>query len=176
MKVFNKGIVNLYAEPSYDCETVDEALFGRSLEVLETTDNGFYKVNTDYGYIGYAPICDVSESEFTPNKIVVSPFADLLRAPKNWYKPELTIPRGSLVCAEVPDDDKERPEIETRYATVKTPDGRTLYIHKRNLADIFPVTSKKKDYTGEEEQKLRDSIIEEAKKYMGVQYRWSGKP
>ena len=175
MKVFNKGIVNLYAEPSYDCETVDEAFYGRSLEVLETTANGFYKVNTDYGYIGYAPVCDVSECDLVPNKIVVAPFADLLRAPKNFYKPELTIPKGSLVCAEVSENDPSRPEIETRYATVRTPDGRTLYIHKRNLADIFPLTSTKKEYTKEEERRIRDGIVEEAKKYMGVQYRWSGK-
>jgi hypothetical protein len=175
MKVFNKGIVNLYAEPSYDCETVDEAFYGRSLEVIERTDNGFYKVNTDYGYVGYAPIGDVSETDIKPNKIVVSPFADLLRAPKNFYKPEMTLPRGSLVCADIPEDDPTKPEIQTRYATVKTPDGRTLYIHKRNLADIFPLTSEKREYSDEEEQNIRDAIIEEAKKYMGVQYRWSGK-
>lgn len=175
MKVFNKGIVNLYAEPSYDCETVDEAFYGRSLEVLETTANGFYKINTDYGYIGYAPVCDVSECDLVPNMIVTAPFADLLRAPKNFYKPELTLPRGSLVYAEVPEDDPSRPEIETRYATVRTPDGRTLYIHKRNIAVIFPLTSEKKEYTPEQEQKIRDGIVQEAKKYMGVQYRWSGK-
>lgn len=176
MKVFNKGIVNLYAEPSYDCETVDEALYGRALEVLETTDNGFYKVFTDYGYTGYAPICDVSEFDLVPNKIVISPFADLLRAPKNFYKPEMSLPKGSLVYAEMPDSsDPSKPEIQTRYAAVRTADGRTLYVHKRNLGDIFPIISTKKDYSGEEEARIRDGIVKEAEKYLGVQYRWSGK-
>ena len=86
--------------------------------------------------------------------------ADLLPDARNYYAPVMTLPMGAKV-------DAGFSEQFERYAFVVLPDKRTFYIHKKALAPL--------PKEPQSEEKTRELIVENASKYLNVQYRWGGK-
>ncbi|HBR31127.1 MAG: C40 family peptidase [Eubacteriales bacterium] len=150
----------LYKSPDINSEHTDEALFGMTCEVLESTD-GFYKVNMFYGYEGYIEKPFICEQLHEPNSMVSVSFSDLLPDSRNFFRPVMTLPQGALL-------DVGFSEKYERYGFVILPNKRIYYIHKKHIKPL-PFKSNKS------ETELRGSIVANALSYLGTQYRWGGK-
>ncbi|HOJ48131.1 MAG TPA: C40 family peptidase [Bacillota bacterium] len=160
MKIICVPKAPLYKAPDLTSEYVDEALFGMGLTILDTV-SGFYKVKMFYGYEGYVEKPFVCDQIHEPNRMVCSSFADLLPEAKNFYRPVMTLPQGSLLDVGFSD------QFE-RYGFVVLPNKRVFYIHKNHIKPL-PKTKNKS------EAELRKSIVDAAFSYLGTQYRWGGK-
>lgn len=145
---------SLFSAPDVMSEHIDELLYGDGLEILEEVGN-FYKIKTDYNYIGWIQKENISKNDFCPNSIVISPFADLLFEKKDFFRPALTLPKGARV---------EVVGNRSKYSKVKNFDGEIYYIRTEH---IFPL--------GYAEDDIRRSIVNTAFSYLGTQYRWGGR-
>jgi len=149
---------SLMRYPERNSEHVDDAVYGTECEILDTLA-GYCRVRTSYGYEGYVRQDELAEKLAEPNRVVTARWADLVREPKNFYAPELTLPFGSLVdagyTAEFP-----------RYAAVVLPDKRMFWIRAEALGEVPSFT---------DEQTARKIICETALSFLGVQYRWGGR-
>ncbi|HAN20141.1 MAG: hypothetical protein A2Y15_01145 [Clostridiales bacterium GWF2_36_10] len=152
----------IYAAPDFKSEHVDEALYGMSCIVLDTV-SGFHKIRMFYGYEGYVEKTCICEQLHEPNMIVCISFSDLLPEAKNFYRPIMTLPQGSLIDVGFSD------QFE-RYGFVVLPTKRVYYIHKKHIRPL-PKTK----ITNKNEAQLRESIVSNALSYLGTQYRWGGK-
>lgn len=151
---------SLYASPDVRSEHIDEALFGMSCTILDTV-SGFYKVKMFYNYEGYIEKPFVCEQLHEPNMIVTVPYSDLLPDSRNFYRPVMTLPQGSLV-------DVGFSEKFERYGFVVLPNKKVYYIHKKHITAIPKAKTKS-------ETEIRESITSNALSYLGTQYRWGGK-
>ena len=149
-------ISHLYALPDKTSEHVDEALFGTECEILDDF-HSFYKIKTDYEYIGWVEKTDICPVLVRGGFVVKKLFADLLPTPENNRTPIITFPKGSRV-------DYGAPHEGERYGMVILPDKTGGYMHKEWVAPYPQMT-----------ENFRDIILETAKSYLGVQYRWGGK-
>lgn len=152
----------LYSAPELMAEQVDEMLYGDEAEIIDTV-GGFYKVKTEYGYIGWTIKSNLFEKLHDANHIVVTPFADLLFEGKNYFQPPITLPRGAKV-------DVGFSHKEDRYGFAVLPSKRIYYIHKNHVAPISAM-----DKSALPEDELRASLVDTAKEYLGTQYRWGGR-
>lgn len=152
----------LYSEPELMAENVDEILYGEEAEILDSSGS-FYKIKTEYGYIGWTAKSNLFEKLHDANHITVTPFTDLLFEGKNYYQAPMTLPRGSRV-------DVGFSEKEGRYGFAVLPSKRIYYLHKNHVAPISTI-----DKSALSEDELRASFVETAKEYLGTQYRWGGR-
>ncbi len=150
----------IYSAPELMAEQVDEMLYGEEAEILEEV-GGFYKIKSEYGYIGWIIKPNLFEKLHDANHMVVTPFADLLFEGKNYFQPPMTLPRGARV-------DVGFSHKEDRYGFAVLPSKRIYYMHKNH---ITPLANIKK----QEEAEIRESLVNTAKEYLGVQYRWGGR-
>ena len=149
-------ISHLYKSPDKTSEHVDEALFGTECEVLDEF-RSFYKIKTDYEYMGWVEKTDICPVLHRGGFVVKKLFADLLPSPENCRAPIITFPKGSRVDYGVPHEGE-------RYGMVILPDKTGGYMHKEWVAP-YPKRT----------ENFRDIIVDTAKSYLGVQYRWGGK-
>ncbi len=145
---------SLFASHDLMSEHIDEVIYGDGAEILEEY-GGFYKIKTDYNYIGWIKKENIAKNDLKPNYIVNNSFADLLFEDRYFYKPAMTLPKGARI---------EVTELGSRYAKVKFFDGNIYYIHKEH---IRPIGSIKED--------IRELIVKTALSYLGTQYRWGGR-
>lgn len=155
----------LYAGPGSGEERVDEILMGWPVSGPEEQDGGWWKVRTFYGYSGWVRHEQLApELGRTPrSKLVVTAlFADVLSGPEVELPVVATLPRGSLVTA----PDQPAPE---GWRLVELPDGQKGYTKCSFLERYYTQPSDLPEET------LRTRVVERAKSYLGVQYRWGGK-
>lgn len=150
----------LYSEPELMAEQVDEMLYGEEAEIIDTL-GGFYKVKTEYGYIGWTVKSNLFEKLHDANHIVVTPFADLLFEGRNFFQAPITLPRGARV-------DVGFSHKEDRYGFAVLPSKRIYYIHKNHIAPLATIKKQSED-------EVRMAIAETALEYLGTQYRWGGR-
>lgn len=150
----------VYSAPELMAEQVDEMLYGEEAEILDEV-GGFYKIRSEYGYEGFVIKPNLFEKLHDANHIVVTPFADLLFEGKNYFQPPMTLPRGARV-------DVGFSHKEDRYGFAVLPSKRIYYMHKNHIA---PLSTVKK----EGEDVIRKALVDTAKEYLGVQYRWGGR-
>ncbi len=151
----------IYKEADIGAEYMDEAFFGQTCELLEKK-GGFCLIHTDYDYTGWVKEDCITDAEYTPTHVITSAIGDMLIEPQNCHRAALDLPRGSRVKV-LEDGGTER------YAAVEAFDGKTYYLHRKNLCTV--------DYLSRErtEAQLRDDIAETAKLFLGTGYRWGGK-
>ncbi len=151
-------LAHVFAAPDKTSEHVDEALYGTEIQVIDKL-NGFARIKDEFGYSGWVWESDIAPQLAKPTHMIVLPFADLLPDASNFYAPVMTLPMGAKV-------DVGFSHQFDRHAFVALPDKRTYYIRKEAIAPIP---------TEKGESKTRELIVENASKYLGVQYRWGGK-
>ncbi len=152
-------MVPMMEAPDLMSQQVDELLFGELCNILEEA-GAFARVRTDYGYEGFVERRALTELLHAPNRMVTVPFCDLLCENRNYYRPMMTLPRGSRL-------DVGYSDTEKRYGFAVLPSKRIWYIHKEHVRPLP---------TGYgTEDALRKSIVEDALSYLGVQYRWGGR-
>lgn len=155
----------LMARPGGDEERVDEILMGWPVTGPEEQDRGWWKVRTFYGYPGWVrpeQLAPEGAERPTSRLVVTALFADVLSGPEVELPVLATLPRGSLVTAA----DQPAP---AGWRLVELPDGQKGYTKCSFLEEYC-------DYPLDlPEERLRARVVERAKSYLGVQYRWGGK-
>ncbi len=152
------AVADVFKFPDTKSEHIDEALYGTAVDITDRL-NGFVRIKDQYGYSGWVLEECVSIPLADPNFVVTLPFADLLPEANNFYKPVMTLPMGARVDVGFSD------EFE-RHAFVVLPNKRIYYIRKEAISPIIKEKS---------EAKTRDTIVQTASSFLGVQYRWGGK-
>lgn len=164
----NKSIVTLRGEASENAEVVDELLYGMKAQIIEETTRKWVRINTFYGYKGYAKRCDLFKysvearcSEYRYGYIDSS-FADILQEGNIKSQIIFTLVRGSLIKFCVNE------ELVNGFVKVKQNNGNYGYV-KRELIKVIS------DGLLLDEIQLRENIVKTAMSYLGTQYRWGGK-
>lgn len=155
----------LMAGPGKDRERVDEILMGWPVTGPEEQAQGWWKVRTFYGYSGWVQpehLAPAGEWSLAGKLVVSALFADVLSGPEEELPVLATLPRGSLVEA-------THLSAPAGWRQVELPDGRKGYT-KCSFLEKYCSTSP--DLS---EEALRTRVVERAKSYLGVQYRWGGK-
>ncbi len=160
----------------------DEGLCGMLLEVTGEAADGYLPVRTFYGYTGFIPVRDVrllspAEGrawEASDLWVTEALCLDVLSVPAVEGVRLLSLFRGSLV--EVLSHESEG----AGWAKVRLADGREGYARDQYLGEkkfsqegVFEggIVQRK----AAEEESFRRDLVETAKAYLGVQYRWGGR-
>lgn len=170
--IVKRPICPLKKEPREDSELSDEVLLGYVVEILEKTNESYWKVRASYRYEGYAPkealIWDektVETWEKLPKKVVLHKnYVDIMQDPKVQSYPLNSAPMGALVG--VPDGaDGEGKD----WQRVVLPGGEEGYVRASWLDTYYtsPIQLP--------EEELRQRLVDTAMLYKRTQYRWGGK-
>lgn len=171
--------VSLRKEPSHKAEQTDELFYGWRVSLLNEA-NDFVKVRTFYGYEGYLPkstLRTVTDMPL-PNIIVGQSVADAYLGTSVQDRRMETFYQGTYLYS--PQREEKYTKIhyhstEWQHTLRKKQGEGDAYIRSQFVLPYEqPVFSLAEKAYGDETT-LRRSIIEVAKGYMGVQYRWGGK-
>lgn len=147
----------LYQKPSADSELADEALFGTQVALVEQFGE-FFKVETDYRYSGYVHASHIGELPDGDKMLVTKPFADIMSDKSIKSQIVLTLPQGSVITVS---------EKADGWFKVTLP-NTVGFIREGFLGKYITQSC-------ESESVLRQNIINTARSYLGVQYRWGGR-
>lgn len=169
--VVKEPICPLKKEPRENCELSDEALLGYVVEILEKTNENYWKVRTSYRYEGYAPkealLWDektVETWEKMPKKVVFHKnFVDIMHDPKVQSYPIAGAPMGGIVGV------KGGNETGNGWEQVVLPTGEGGYV-RASWLDTLHTTPIQLP-----EEELRQRLVDTAMLYKRTQYRWGGK-
>lgn len=156
MLVFKQSSVGIFEEPTKESQYIDEGIFGTSVEVL-STEEGWSKIRTFYGYEGYVPSDALGEGE-VGDFVVTAAHTDILPTPEYHKRPVLSLVRGDRLVV-VEDED------HGRFAKVVLPEGKLGFVRKTSVEKM-----KAFDPEG-----FGERVVERAKEYLGTIYRWGGK-
>lgn len=167
--IVNTAVCSLFSAPTRESTLEDEALYGMIVDILDEPASGWYRIRTHYRYEGIVSGEDLiigdeaaSAWEALPKKVVLyKNFCDVLSIPKvqGWHLQHLT--RGCLVAP--------LGEPEEGYQKVQLADGRTGYIPAGILGQYHT------EPVSEDEDSLRQALVDTVLLYSGTHYRWGGK-
>lgn len=159
------SVANLRSKPSHPAELVTQALLGTPLEVLKSTEDNWFLVQTPEGYLGW--VDDGGVHLFTEKEM-----SDWTKADKLIY----TDIYGFVMESEEPGagtvSDITAGAIlkiagnGKKSYKVDFPDGRSGFVSKKSASPLKKwLKSLKRD---------PNEIIKTAKKFLGVPYLWGG--
>lgn len=167
--IVNVPVCSMYAKATRESTVVDEVLYGMVVEILDEVVPGWLRIQTHYRYEGI--VCDedllmdeetAENWENLPKKVVLNKnFCDVLSEPKvqGWTK--ATLPLGSLVSPVG--------EPENGWQEVLLADGETGYV-MAGILDTYHM-----EPVSDDEETLREALVEAAMRYQNTHYRWGGK-
>lgn len=188
--VITKSIATIYECPALTMESdgktlsaiSDQVLYGMLVAVKEETENGYYGVQTFYGYSGYLLkedllLLEEAEAKIWENSnlyVVSGICVDVMSLPKVQGICLASLFRGALLSVE------EWDAQDSGWAKVRLIDGTSGYIRNQYLWEkkfsqegIFGGKPVQREVVDEE--KFRLDVTETARLYLGVQYRWGGR-
>ena len=167
--IVNTSVCAMLDAPTRESTVVDEALYGMVVDILEEPAPGWLLIRTHYRYEGIVSADDLIVDEETaaswqtlPKKVVRNKnHCDVLSAPKvqGWHLLSLT--RGCVVAPVG--------EPENGWQQVQLADGRTGYVQSSILGDYHAAP------LSNDEDALRQALVDAAMLYQGTHYRWGGK-
>ena len=166
--IVKAGIAPVRASASHTAERVDEVLHGWQVEIL-SKNNAFFHIRTDYGYEGFVLADHIELTSRMPchNQLVVtSLLADVVSEPTVRANVLKTLPKGSFVTP-----------IKTidNYTSILLPDASAAFVRTDFLSRKAKHIAINPKEMQAHEAELRESIVQNAKSYLGTQYRWGGK-
>lgn len=167
--IVNVEVLPMFSACSWENTVEDEVLYGMVVEILDQPEEGWYKIRTHYRYEGIVDgkylILDpeaVAAWENSPKQVVRNKnHCDVLSRPKvqGWHLEQLC--RGCLVTPVG--------EAADGYQLVRLADGREGYV-MAGILDTYHTAP-----SSDDEQTLRQQLVDAAMLYQGTHYRWGGK-
>ena len=167
--IVNVPICALLAAPTRESALEDEALYGMVVDILAEPAPGWYRVRTHYRYEGIVSADDLIVGDAAADtwaalhkKIVRNKnFCDVLSAPKvqGWIM--ATLPRGGILSPVG--------QPEKGWQQVRLADGRTGFVPESILGEYYAAP------LSQDEETLRQALVDAAMLYRGTHYRWGGK-
>ena len=162
-----KNVASVNLIPNFNSEIADEVVHGMVLEILDKKDDPWYKIRTQYDYFGYVNKNDLvinsneasrwQNEDYAIGRLIV----DVMAEAKYGSRVAATLVRGCLV--------KQTGILDGKWEKIGLADGSWGWIR------IGFARSIEKLSTTNDEEKLRERIVETALDYLGTQYRWGGK-
>lgn len=174
-------IAPMYKESDDQSELADEALFGMVVEILGT-EKGFVHVKTHYRYEGYMPPACLCKGGIDPETwaktekwTIWAPYLDVRTRRDVQASFVAACPRAGLlsVIAEEEWPKLTEGEDEKGWTYVGLPDGRKGFV--KTISIKPEIKGGSGNWLKENEGKIRQDLVNTAKRYMGSQYRWGGK-
>ncbi len=169
LAIVNTAVCPMYGAPGRENSVVDEVLYGMVVEILEEVTPGWYRTRTHYRYEGIAAAADLLLEEGAvalwqtlPKKVIRNKnCCDVLSVPKvqGWHLRSLT--RGCLVAP--------LGEPEEGWQKVQLADGRIGFVPAAILGTHYCAP------LSQDEEELRQALVDAAMLYRGTHYRWGGK-
>jgi gamma-D-glutamyl-L-lysine dipeptidyl-peptidase len=166
--VANKAIISLMELPTTESYIVDEIFYGSVVQVLEENSD-WYRLQTEYRYIGFAKKCDFIYEKNIVNKwitmdkyLINNKSVDVLNAPKVQSRLLINLTLGCTIHKV-----RNTKDIQG-YSLVCLLSGERGYVRSAFIQNQVKIVIS-------DDMKLRDGLIEIAKIYLGTQYRWGGK-
>ena len=148
-----ESVVGLWREPRSDAPRDSELVFGETVRVFDTTDEGWAWVQADMdGYVGYAPLDALGEIEPVPNRRVTALSTYVYSGPNLRFPTVCHLPMGVLVAVEG--------KAETRGTAYSLLAGGAGAIVTTHLGDP---AEREADF------------VEVAERFVGVPYLWAGR-
>lgn len=160
----------------------DEGIYGMGLRIRGEEEQGFYPVVTAYHYPGYVRKEDVeltglsSLIDWEEGGLMVTDgeFVDIMSLPKVQGVRIMSVPRGALIKV------LEFESMEPGWAMVELFDGqrgfiRNQYLRPKEHSQSGLWTGKLPQKEIVDEKEFRQAVVENAKQYLGTQYRWGGR-
>ena len=167
--IVNVSVCPLQSQPTNESTVVDEVLYGMVVDILDEPAPGWYKIRTHYRYEGIVSASNLLIGDeqaalwsSLPKQIVRNKnFCDVLSAPKvqGWHLQSLA--RGCVVSPVG--------EAENGWQKVQLADGRTGYVMAGILDTYY------EQPMSDDENVLRQALVDAALLYQGTHYRWGGK-
>ncbi|MCL2236114.1 MAG: C40 family peptidase [Defluviitaleaceae bacterium] len=160
MAVVRVPVAPVYRDARMASERVDEVLHGWQVEIL-SRHMEFCHISTDYGYQGFVLAADL---ELTPlpspwtTRCISHNFADVTATPHVRGDVITSLPFGAFV---------DLRGGAQEYAPVGLAGGKAGYIRENFLKTRLP--------PADNEDELRQNLLNAAKMYLNTQYRWGGK-
>lgn len=165
--IVQKNVAALNEKPDFNSVLSDEVLHGMVLDIIETKDEPWYLVKTQYDYSGYINkndivVNDSAASEWQDEKYAIWRLTvDVMAEPKYGSRVAATLVRGCSI--------RYTGIFEDKWEKIGLADGSWGWI-RIGFARYIEKLS-----TAADEEKLRERIVETALDYLGTQYRWGGK-
>lgn len=166
--ILNKTVVPINLHPKFNSEMADEGLYGMVVKILEDVGNDWYYIKTHYNYFGYVHGTNmimedekVKEWKDNANKVIYHSIADVLPNPsyKGYVKEVLT--RGATVIVTGKEEDN--------WTEIQLVNGSTGWVRTEFIRDKIV------SYDKNDEETIREKLVNTALSYLGTQYRWGGK-
>lgn len=160
--VYN-SVADLRSKPAYSSEMVTQVLLGMSVKILDKSES-WLRIQTPEGYIGWISGSvqrlnheEVQDYLAKPKIVVTAHYAMSYAQPNTQSQPVSDVVVGNILNV----DGEEKDFFRVTY-----PDGRVAFVEKQNAKDL-------KEWL-EGIELSGESIVETAKRLMGVPYVWGG--
>lgn len=166
--IINSTIASIKKEPYFKSELADEVLFGMIVRILKKETEGWYYIETHYGYNGYVHesdlIVNTEEALVWKNSVdyfISHSIVDIKERPS--YKSFSTglLTRGAFVHLSGNEEDK--------WIELLLPKNKKGWVRKSFVKKMVDICPKKN------EELVRKNLVDTALLYLGTQYRWGGK-
>jgi cell wall-associated NlpC family hydrolase len=152
-------VANMYSKASREADVVSQAIYGANVTLLDRQE-GWARVRTADDYTGWMPLASLRAGEAYAVSgrvaVVTSMFAHIYREPDvTKHAPLVTAPFETRL------EVVSEPPEESRWASVRLPDGRAAWIQVGDL------TFSPKPLTVEQ-------MLEFGKRFLGLPYTWGG--
>lgn len=159
-EVINQPVVNIYNKPQKDTELNSQSIYGDSVEILASSDDGWTKIKTLDGTEGWIQSSQITHNPSFEKHANLRPiknlFAHVYRVTDTTpFPPILTLPYSSSVKLEEPVDKGER------WVRIELISGEKAWIQQGDI-DFFP------------RLKTLQETISFSKKFIGLPYTWGG--
>jgi len=167
--IVNTAVCPLYNAPTRECTVEDEVLYGMVVDILEEKAPGWVAIRTHYRYEGIVSEDDLligdesAESwEQLPKMVVRNKnCCDVLAQPKVQGVHLAHLVRGCVIAV--------TGEAEDGWQQVQLADGQKGWVMAGILAPYHTAP------LSDDENTLRDALVDAALLYQGTHYRWGGK-
>lgn len=166
--IINKTVAPIRTKPDAKSSLADEGLFGMVVRLMDFEDDGWYYIETHYKYRGYIHESDLiidKERALSWNKeanhLIIHSIVDVMKEPNYQNYVVQMVTRGAVVKV----TEKKRDE----WIEVILPSGENGWVKGKYVEE------KRKFNLEDDEEILRESLVQTACRYLDTQYRWGGK-
>lgn len=161
--VIYNSVADLRSKPAYSSEMVSQALMGMPVRILDKSGN-WLRIQTPEGYIGWMSgsvhrlkHAELKEYLAKPKIIITAQYAKSYAQPDTQSQSVSDIVIGNILS--VTGEEKD-------FYKVTYPDGREAFVEKQNAQKV--------DNWLNNIELSGESMVQSAKKLMGVPYVWGG--
>lgn len=168
MAIIKNTVAAIKKYPRFDSPLDDEGLLGMVVKLLRTEGDGWFYIETHYGYNGYIHekdiIIDTQRALDWQSKAIYYigfGIVDVMAEPNYKNYPIELLTRGAFI--------QTTGTTSEEWTEIVLPEGKTGWVKSPYVKEMTNTSPR------ENEDELRKNLVATALTYLGTQYRWGGK-